>query len=114
MAITQYSFKNLKEYLTNAQYTIPEYQRGYSWGKEQLEDIWGDLLHLYEDDELTEHFLGQVVVHNENKTKYIIDGQQRTSTSIIILDAFRKKFSKILENQEISNEYKKMAQKIIE
>ncbi|SFK67344.1 Protein of unknown function DUF262 [Marinilactibacillus piezotolerans] len=70
---------------------MPEYQRGYSWTDDQLEDMWIDLIQLAEDQDLSSHFLGQVVVHYENTENrwYIIDGQQRTSTSIILLDAFR-------------------------
>ena len=35
-------------------YRIPDYQRGYAWGKEQLEDFWQDL----ENSERHKHYTG--------------------------------------------------------
>lgn len=58
---------------------------------------------MYEDESIKNHFLGQVVVHNDEEDTgklYIIDGQQRTSTAIILLDVFRMKFA------DLYNEFK--------
>ncbi len=71
-------------------YYIPDYQREYSWDQEQLDDFWIDLNQIV-DKEMDQHFFGQVVIHSNNggKEKYIIDGQQRTITSIIFLALIR-------------------------
>jgi len=42
---------------------IPDYQRGYAWGKDQWEDLLEDLSTLTEDNE---HFTGLLVLH-ENR-----------------------------------------------
>lgn len=99
MGIINSGFYTIHTFLQNHIYHIPEYQRGYSWKKEQLEDFWMDLIQLYNDEEIKNHFLGQVVVHNEENSDfyYIIDGQQRTSTSIILLDSIRKKLDNLTD-----------------
>lgn len=91
MSISKFGFEKLKSFLSNDIYYVPKYQRGYSWEEEQVDDFWQDLLQVYNDSENTEHFLGQVVIHNdlEEGKKYIIDGQQRITTSVILCDIFR-------------------------
>jgi len=76
-------------------YTIPQYQRPYTWSKENFEVLWEDLTEAYndyltalEDNETPEfYFLGPVVfVKNTVKRSYdIIDGQQRTTTFHVML-----------------------------
>lgn len=29
-------------------YEVPPYQRDYSWKKDQWEDLWNDIIHVYE------------------------------------------------------------------
>ena len=66
-------------------YKVPLFQRDYSWGQDQLEDLWNDLLNAYSSE--TPHYMGAVVLKaNSNKEFEIIDGQQRFATiSILIL-----------------------------
>lgn len=95
MTISKSGFEKLKAFLSNDIYYVPKYQRGYSWEEEQVDDFWQDLLQLYNAQDGTEHFLGQVVIHNdlEEGKKYIIDGQQRITTSVILCDIFRTELS---------------------
>lgn len=98
MAIINSQFSGIGTVLQSS-FSVPEYQRGYSWEKDQVDDFWSDFIQLYEDDDLNEHFLGQVVIHKEgNKTRNIIDGQQRITTSLIFLDAFRTKALEFLNS----------------
>ncbi|MCU7558428.1 DUF262 domain-containing protein [Macrococcus capreoli] len=101
MGIKNATFRKVESYLQEDIFYIPEYQRGYSWEESQLDDFWEDLTQMHNDHELDSHFLGQIVIHSnrEDKRKYIIDGQQRTSTVIILLDAFRTTF-KSFNNQD--------------
>ena len=39
-------------------YVIPSYQRGYSWGDDQIKDLWDDIQHA----EGKSYFLGQISV----------------------------------------------------
>lgn len=95
MTISKSGFEKLKAFLSNDIYYVPKYQRGYSWEEEQVDDFWQDLLQVYNAQDGTEHFLGQVVIHNdlEEGKKYIIDGQQRITTSVILCDIFRTELS---------------------
>jgi uncharacterized protein with ParB-like and HNH nuclease domain len=94
MGIKNFGFESVETYLQRGIYYIPDYQREYAWKKEdQIFDFWMDLENAVTGDGRT-HFFGQVVIHdstNENR-KYIIDGQQRTSTSVIFLAVLRDLF----------------------
>ncbi|GAA0355503.1 hypothetical protein GCM10008932_05650 [Alkalibacterium iburiense] len=106
MSIVNSGTKSVSSFLKDDRYYIPEYQRGYSWEENQLEDLWLVLMHLYEE-ESSSHFFGQVVIHNDEVTnkKYIIDGQQRISTAIIFLDSFRSAFNNYFENGKVDAKY---------
>lgn len=107
MSITNFLFQKLGPFLSNNNLTIPEYQREYSWEKPELEDFWQDLDSLIIDDKEL-HFLGQIVIHNskEDSSKYIVDGQQRVCTSIILLSVLNDFFKTELKsnNNEQINE----------
>lgn len=96
MGIINQSFRTVSSYLQEDTYYIPEYQREYSWERNEIEDVWIDLLHLHEGN-ITDHFLGQIVIHlnKEENKKYLIDGQQRTATLTIMLSVFRDMFYEI-------------------
>jgi len=76
-------------------YTIPQYQRPFTWNTEHYETLWEDLIDAYQDYMTAKnkgltieyYFLGPVVFvkNKENKSYDIIDGQQRTTTFHILL-----------------------------
>lgn len=92
--------KFLGSFLKDDIYYVPEYQRSYTWEQTQHENLWIDLMELYHQVESSSHFFGQIVIFNEDiaRKKYIIDGQQRISTSVILLDAFRAIFEDFYHN----------------
>lgn len=62
----------------NTRYTIPVYQRNYSWTTTQCMQLWNDLKSLEPDKN---HFFGSVVLSFEaNGEHQVIDGQQRLTT----------------------------------
>ena len=70
-------------------YEIPKYQRGYSWGAENIEEFWQDLIEIDEQESL-EHFFGIIYTRKGNSNSLrIIDGQQRITTSAIFLICVR-------------------------
>lgn len=77
-------------------YEVPNFQRPYSWSAEQLEDYWQDVV-LAQGD----FFFGSTVTWISQKrelfndTYSIIDGQQRLTTSAIILSVIRDAFTQI-------------------
>lgn len=77
------------ETLFGNNYTIPVYQRPYSWGKEEVEDLYTDLINNYESHNPGTYegvFTGTIYLKNDGKLygKYdkcmVIDGQQRITT----------------------------------
>lgn len=84
---------------TDSLYQIPRYQRAYSWGDDQLEKLWDDLIEAKEND--PNYFLGSVITaKSEDSTSYldIVDGQQRLTTLTILLCVYRDLFPNINEN----------------
>jgi uncharacterized protein with ParB-like and HNH nuclease domain len=64
-------------------YRVPPYQRDYSWKEEHWEDLWNDILSVFQDG--STHYMGSIVLQNKgNKQFTIIDGQQRLATLSII------------------------------
>jgi hypothetical protein len=70
-------------------YRVPPFQRDYSWTDDEWDDLWQDILGLFEKDGETAHYLGYLVLQSaDNKCFDIIDGQQRLTTiSVMILAA---------------------------
>lgn len=97
----------LSKFFTERLFRIPDYQRGYAWTDKQLNDFWNDLEQIKEKEN---HYTGVLTleeVPEEIYTKwhddfwiinsrsytpyYIVDGQQRLTTAIILIQC-------ILEN----------------
>lgn len=79
-------------------YTIPAYQRPYSWraiGKtdqnNQVNRIWDDLWEFFsENDKEREYFLGSmVIIQKEARVFEVVDGQQRLTTLALLFAALR-------------------------
>ncbi|MGN8459174.1 GmrSD restriction endonuclease domain-containing protein [Helicobacter pylori] len=87
------------------QFVIPIYQRLYSWGKEQCEQLWDDIIKIGGNDKMNGHFIGSILyvldgIKHSNNPLLIIDGQQRLTTITLLLIALRNHLSeevKILE-----------------
>lgn len=85
-------------------YKIPNYQRQYSWTNEQLEALWEDLYEAYENRNNGRcYFLGSIVVVKSGDYLALIDGQQRITTLMIMMDVLRKTFPHINEDSEEIN-----------
>jgi hypothetical protein len=67
-------------------YTVPPYQRDYSWTEEQWEDLWTDIEDLAGRQDDT-HYMGALVVEGRSDRDFaVIDGQQRLATlSLLVL-----------------------------
>lgn len=72
-------------------YRIPRFQRDYSWGEEEWEDLWADIQSTLPADGEPAHYLGYLVLQTaDNRIFEVIDGQQRLTTiSLIVLAAMR-------------------------
>jgi uncharacterized protein with ParB-like and HNH nuclease domain len=74
---------------------IPAYQRAYSWENKQCAQFLEDLL----EQKGKTYYLGQFLFEKDENTLFIIDGQQRLTTTILFLSALSK--IKILKNENI-------------
>ena len=73
-------------------YILPRFQRPYAWEQNEWQALWDDLLEVHEAGQQSRHFLGAiVVVEEENRghvsTYTLIDGQQRLLTLSLLLHA---------------------------
>lgn len=77
-------------------FTIPGYQRPYSWGNDQAQELLDDLLSALDasPEQLADgvpYFLGSIVlIKNETSPDAtVVDGQQRLTTLTLLLSAIR-------------------------
>lgn len=112
---------SLQKLFNERVFRIPDYQRGYSWGSQQLEEFWDDLLCLLPNQD---HYTGMLsykkvaesTIYNEpnkwNDEKWlinrgyelleIVDGQQRLTTLIILINEILN-YCKKQQVDEINN-----------
>ena len=69
-------------------FVVPEYQRGYSWTVTQCDKLWQDIESFISSDATDPYFFGTIIVDcSDPKTFNLIDGQQRTTTFLLLLKA---------------------------
>ena len=75
------------------QFQVPIYQRRYSWEKDECKQLWDDVLHVGENEDIPSHFLGSMVSMRRDNHRsrvrqwLVIDGQQRLTTISLLLSA---------------------------
>ena len=94
----------LDELFTNnsSTYMIPRYQRPYSWEREQISELWNDLLESYHENE--DFFFGTMIFcpNPDEKSISVVDGQQRFTTLTILYASIR---DALLEMGEAGEDY---------
>ena len=94
--------KLISEYLRldkSACFVIPEYQRGYSWNITHCDKLWQDIDAFIETGGSDPYFFGTIIVDCSEDNKFsLIDGQQRTTTFILLLKALLIRLSIALKN----------------
>lgn len=90
-----------KDIFTNFWFQIPEYQRSYVWGEDEISELIDDITFASENHPDDEYFLGSMVLqkkytelrHKGDSIKYteydLLDGQQRLTTLLIMLAVIR-------------------------
>ncbi|QQW74743.1 DUF262 and DUF1524 domain-containing protein [Helicobacter pylori] len=91
----------------NNQFVIPIYQRLYSWGKEQCEQLWDDIIKIGGNDKMNGHFIGSILYVRVDDTHssplLIIDGQQRLTTITLLFIALRNHLSDEVKCKEMES-----------
>ena len=93
MADLLYSVERVfKDYLNNGQlYNIPEYQRGYKWTEQQVEQLLSDI-HEFETggDNALFYCLQNITLVEKEGNFNVVDGQQRLTTLTLLLSYFNE------------------------
>ena len=106
--------KSLSDLFQNRLFRIPDYQRGYAWKRDHLENFWEDLINVHED---RYHYTGQLSLKaiNRNEVKnwhgdewlldeyapyHVVDGQQRLTTSLILINEILEFVKGLSDNQD--------------
>ena len=79
------------------QFSIPIFQRRYSWTKKDCQQLLDDILRVGSNDEIKAHFLGSIVYIDRELAAIgavpkllVIDGQQRLTTLSLLLSALSR------------------------
>jgi uncharacterized protein with ParB-like and HNH nuclease domain len=84
--------KGEERYLTNllegtkTRFVVPVYQRNYDWKTEQCGRLFDDIEDVVRQDRES-HFFGSIVSKAERDVRVVIDGQQRITTTFLLLKA---------------------------
>ena len=111
--------QSLSQIFQNRLFRIPDYQRGYAWQQAQLIDFWDDLVNLQKNrfhytgllsmkiltDEETESWGSDLWITEKGyKPCHIVDGQQRLTTFIILVNELVNFVRTLPENAGKSDE----------
>jgi len=112
----------LTKLLEGRLFYIPEYQRAYSWGSEQRKDLFDDIKKVYEcETENQNHFMATIVCLRKGSKKigtdefddlYIVDGQQRLTTLILLLNAIKLALEKCDQNR-VKDDLRKISELLV-
>ena len=96
------TLKLISNYLKLAKqdyFFIPEYQRGYSWDITQCDKLWQDIEAFRESKSEDPYFFGTIIVDFSNENEFsLIDGQQRTTTFLLLLKALLLRITNVLKH----------------
>ena len=94
--------KLISDYLKigkDERFVIPEYQRGYSWNIVQCDKLWQDVEAFIESDKKEPYFFGTIIADcSESDRISLIDGQQRTTTFVLLLKALLLRLQEVLRD----------------
>ena len=100
-------YLNLEE---SSIFSIPEYQRAYSWEIKQCDKLWQDIENFKESEGTDPYFFGTIIINcQDDDTKLsLIDGQQRTTTFILLCKALLLRILKAIAGTDNDNDSKNL------
>ena len=68
-------------------FSIPLYQREYSWGEKQWKELFDDLVHSFRKADMTTDYWGNIIVYKKDtENEYeLVDGQQRLISLLLLI-----------------------------
>jgi hypothetical protein len=93
-------------------YRVPPFQRDYAWTEDEWDDLWQDMLGLFEEDGESAHYMGYLVLQSSDSKNFdIIDGQQRLTTiSVMILACLGQLQDLVTGNMDAANNARRKEQ----
>lgn len=84
--------KSIEQLFTgDARFRVPQYQRSFAWGADEVEELWDDVLAAM--GRKNDYFIGTLVLQSNKQGLFeIIDGQQRLTCISMIFSAVRNAF----------------------
>jgi len=73
--------------LGSGRFLVPQFQREYAWGREEVKAFWTDLQAAVSTNE---YFLGLLIFTREDGYRYVVDGQQRLITLSLLARAVER------------------------
>ena len=93
------TFKTVKKLLENKKtIKIPDYQRSYSWDEEQIRQFLYDIEEYAEKE--SHYYVGHFLFEERNGNFYIIDGQQRLTTIVLLIFSI---YNMLDDNEDLKN-----------
>lgn len=97
MRVSQEPLK-IADILKDKKFTVPLYQREYSWTLEQVSDLFYDIIESEEEG----HFLGSLLLYQSESGKMeIVDGQQRLTTLFLLMFSILKRLEGTEETEAV-------------
>ena len=86
-------------------FTIPEYQRAYSWTTSHCDKLWLDVENYISQNAEDPYFFGTIIIDCSTAGRLnLIDGQQRTTTFFLLLKAMHLRIVDVLKNMADTEE----------
>lgn len=106
----QVLYVSTREVFQDSWFEIPDYQRGYAWGERQIQDLIDDLSRCIRSGQ--PHFTGTIVASPKGSGVFdVIDGQQRLTTTTLLLKAitetdakFKPIFDEYIQRGDVGKE----------
>lgn len=86
-------------------FRIPEYQRAYSWNTTNCDKLWQDIEAYIAQDAEDPYFFGTIIIDcSQDGYLNLIDGQQRTTTFLLLLKAMHLRITEVLSSMADTEE----------
>lgn len=83
-------------------FRIPEYQRGYSWTTMHCDKLWQDIEAFIDSGADDPYFFGTIIIDcSTDNCLNLIDGQQRTTTFLLLLKALQLRLKEALDTIQV-------------
>ena len=106
--------KLISEYLKlgrDEKFVIPEYKRGYSWDIVRCDKLWQDIEDFIESGPEDPYFFGTIISDCSTSDEFrLIDGQQRTTTFLLLLKAILVRLQEILADFPVDEDNEVLAE----